>query len=264
MKILVIGNQSNSELYRFIELLGTHALQAHEYMVDTMDESELQEKDILPDEYLHTLGPDAHAVLELISGVKRRVTTREAVEQADIITVSPGQLEELAMLLPNDDFKIVLVTEEDTNCVPEDELGDFDKKLLDIFNNFTDTVSRNVHASSIYKYDAQSMDSTGFAEYIASQKKAHDNLVNIVWRLIELGNITFAGGMDVNGKPLKHDKNGKVVQFNPDGQEYIPIDRFASIVANDDEALATTIRVWLSSGIDIPDCEKQDIHVQED
>lgn len=257
MKTLIIGDQSNKEMYRLIELLETHALKTHTYMVDTTDESELTENDILPDEYPHMLGPDADPVLEMVSGTKRRVTTQEAIDEADIITVTPEQLEEIAGLLPDDDLKIILVMEKDIDVTPEEEIGEFDRRLQTIFETFTGAIAEKTHASRIMKYDAQSMDETSFTEYIANNKRAHDNLRSIIWKLVDMGNVTFAGEVDVNGKPINHNKRGQVVQFTTTGTEYVPIDRFTATVMYDDEALASTMRIWLNSGVTVSDFDME-------
>lgn len=256
MKIVLVGDRSNSALYAFMGALEAFGLNPHRYMVNTTNGGQLTMNQVTPDEMVSMVESEDGLVLKSTDGNKWRATMPSEIEKSDFVTITPDQIYELADLLPDESIIIVLITESDVAHTEEKDMSDTDRKLQDIFGRFTEEVSGRAHAAAVYKVNPWETDCTRFAEYVANKKKSHDNLQAIVWQLIESGNIEFTGDIDVQGRPLRHDRTYKVLQYEMDKElpTYVPVDLFTSNVMYDNEGFVHTMRIWLESGVDVTGC----------
>ena len=258
MKIVLVGDRSNSALYGFTGMLEAYGLNPHRYMVNTTNGGQLSINQVTPDEMVAMVESEDGLVLKSTDDNKWRATMPSAIEKSDFITITPDQIYELADLLPDESIIIVLVTEGDVSHMKDEDMSETDRKLQDMFGRFTEEISGRAHAAAVYKLNPWEMDCTRFAEYISNKKKSHDNLATIVWQLIESGNIKFVGDIDTDGHPLRHDRTYKVLQYEMDKEvpTYVPVDLFTSNVMYDPEGFVHTMRIWLESGVDVTGCCK--------
>lgn len=245
MKILVIGDLANKELYHLMELMETQGLKIHTYGVHSHTEGQLSQTDIMPDEQITMI--ESESVLNSTIGNKNRFTTKWNLEKSDVIAITVDQLAETAKLLPDESFSLIMVMEQDTDNIPIKELSASDIHIHNVFSTIPKSLPEDMCISEAYKYSRTAIDTEKLAEYVKSQMDAHNNLREIIWQLIEEGNIEFAGDCDVTGKPLRHSEKAKVVQYMTNGtKKMVPIDQFTTTVMLDDQALATSMRIWLS------------------
>ena len=243
MKIAIIGaiGSGRTTLKRLLEAEGLNALT---YITDSQ----------LPDEDERTVCAedfDKETILRTTDTKdgRRRFTTKEELDVADVLIVNHEQLMELAAIYPHESIRAIWC-EPTPDAVenlalrlnmPEDRIREFTKTIEDMRElRLLKDKPENMYMAYVYANQYTDGNAMDFTKWVMNQLRIREHLKTVIWQCKAFGNL------------MSRSKDTTVVFFDSDNKSEgrdVPDDIFVDYVMHDDEGLANLMRSWMSNAI---------------
>lgn len=245
MKIAIIGapGSGKTTLKRLLEAEGLKALT---YITDARHPDE-DERAICAEDF------DKETILRTTDTKdgRKRFTTKEELDAAEVLIVNYEQLMELAAIYPHESIRTIWCepTEDAAESIalrlnmPEDRV----KKFIEDINRMRELrllkdKPENMHMAYVYANQYTDGNAMDFAKWVMNQLRIREHLKTVIWQCKAFGNL------------MSRSKDTTVVFFDSDNKSKgrdMPDDIFVDYVMHDDEGLAGLMRSWMSNAIAI-------------
>lgn len=245
MKIAIIG-ASGSGKTTLKRLLEAEGLKALTYITDAQHPDE-DERAICAEDF------DKETILRTTDtkDQRKRFTTKEELDAADVLIVNHEQLMELAAIYPHESIRAIWC-EPTKDAIeglalrlnmPEDRIEKFAKDVNDLKElRLSKDKPENMYMAYVYTNQYTDGNAMDFAKWVMNQLRIREHLKTVIWQCKAFGNL------------MSRSKDTTVVFFDSDNKSKgrdMPDDIFVDYVMHDDEGLAGLMRSWMSNAITI-------------